>query len=135
MRLLQDSPGESVREMSLYSDNLTPDCVVVELKKLEINFPTIDKLFIDLLSERLVANNFTNKRLRDAVAYLIDNFKYQKPKVSDIIGFDKKIKIYTYYEIYSMIEKGESSGFEEFEKVEINGVIYRIKKSDKINLL
>lgn len=133
MRLRTDSQGELVREMSLYNDSLTPDCVVTELGKLKTNFDTIDA-FIDLLSERLIANNFTNKRLRDAVGYLIDNFKYQKPKVSDIIGFDKKIRIYTHSEAYSLIERGEVSGFKDFEMIEINGGRFRIKKSDKINL-
>ena len=132
MRLRTDSQGELVREMSLYNDSLTPDCVVTELGNLKTNFDTIDA-FIDLLSERLIANNFTNKRLRDAVGYLIDNFKYQKPKVSDIIGFDKKIRIYTHSEAYSLIERGEVSGFEDFEMIEINGGRFRIKKSDKIN--
>ena len=53
--------------------------------------------------------------------------------MSDIIGFDKKIRIYTHSEAYSLIERGEVSGFEDFEMIEINGGRFRIKKSDKIN--
>ncbi|OJV40853.1 MAG: hypothetical protein BGO29_14900 [Bacteroidales bacterium 36-12] len=43
------------------------------------------------------------------------------------------IKLYAYNEVVRMIEKNEVSGFEEFEKKEIDGKIYRIKKSDILN--
>lgn len=99
-----------------------------------VAFPAVDPDFINVLSERLVANGFTNRRLKDAIGTLIDNFKYQKPNISDIIGFDRKIKLYSYGEAYRLIERGEVSGFSDFEIIEVNGEKYRIKKSDKINL-
>ena len=93
-------------------------------------FPVIDPEYISVLSERLVSNGFTDRRLKDAIGYVIDKFSYKKPNISDIIGFDKKAKLYTYNEAYRLIEKGEVSGFNEFEIVEINGIKYRVKKSE-----
>jgi hypothetical protein len=122
------------REVSIYNDSLTPQCVDQELKKLVVAFPAVDPDFINVLSERLVANGFTNRRLKDAIGSLIDNFKYQKPNISDIISFDRKIKLYSYGEAYRLIERGEVSGFSDFDIIEVNGDKYRIKKSDKINL-
>jgi len=119
--------------VSIYNDSLTPQCVDQELKKLVVAFPAVDPGFINVLSERLVANGFTNRRLKDAIGYVIDNFKYQKPNIADIISFDRKIKLYTHGEAYRLIVSGEVSGFEEFEIIESNGDKFRIKKSDKIN--
>jgi hypothetical protein len=109
---------------------LTPVCVDQELKKLCIAFPAIDPDYVNVLSERLVSSGFTDKRLKDAIANVIDNFSFKRPNISDIISFDKKHKLYTYQEAYRLIEKGEVSGFEDFEIVEINERKFRIKKSE-----
>lgn len=86
--------------------------------------------FWNLLSEFVVSENFTSQRLKDAINHVIMNFQYKELNISDIIKFDKKIKLYTYNEVFRMIEKNEVSGFDEFENKEINGKVYRIKKSD-----
>ena len=130
MRLQTVSHEDCKNEISLYDDGLTPSCVDQELKKLTVAFPAIEPDFINVLSERLIANKFSDSRLQDAIRYLIDNFRYKKPSIADIISFDKKVKVYTYSEAYRLIEKGEVTGFEDFKIIEIDEVKFRVKKSE-----
>lgn len=92
-------------------------------------FPKHEAGFFKLLTERVVANGFTAKRLNDAVNYLVDNFQYKELNISDIIKFDKKVKLYTYNEVCSMVTRGEAT-FEDFSLKEIDGKVFRIKKTD-----
>ena len=84
---------------------------------------------IEILTERLLANGFTEQRLKDAIADVIDNFKYKIPNIADIIQFDKRVKLYTYNEAYMEIEKG-AAVWEDFRIIERNETKYRIKLKD-----
>lgn len=117
-------------EVSLYSGGvLTDTCIAINLKKLKEAFPKMQPSFFNLLSERIIANGFTDQRLIDSVNHVIDNFEFKELNVSDIIKFDRKAKMYTYSEVAEMVTTGKAS-FDDFEKREINGRIYRIKKTD-----
>lgn len=123
--------GLNTKEITLYNDN--PACdelIATELYKLKVSFPDLSNDFISVLSERIKVNNFTDKRLVDAIGNVIDNFQYKAPKISDIIGFDKRLKLYTYHEVCEFVHNGES--FEDYPIYEINGIKFRIKLSDKI---
>lgn len=123
--------GPNTKEITLYNDN--PACdelIATELYKLKVSFPDLSNDFISVLSERIRVNNFTDKRLIDAIGNVIDNFQYKAPKISDIIGFDKKLNLYTYNEVCMLVEKGES--FQDYPIYEVNGIKFRIKISDKI---
>ena len=124
--------GPNTSEITLYSDNpAPPELIATELFKLKTVFPDLSNDFMSVLSERISLNNFTEKRLRDAIGNVIDNFQYKSPKISDIIGFDKKLKLYTYYEVCKLIEEGER--FENYPIYEVNGIKFRISLADKIN--
>lgn len=85
--------------------------------------------FFNLLSERVVANGFSNERLKDAINHILDNFQYKELVISDIIKFDRKVKLYTYSEVVNMVTKGAAI-WSDFEMREINGNHFRIKKAD-----
>lgn len=85
--------------------------------------------FFNLLSERVVANGFSNERLKDAINHILDNFQYKELVISDIIKFDRKVKLYTYSEVVSMVTKGLAT-WSDFEIREINGNHFRVKKAD-----
>lgn len=110
---------------------MTDTGIAKDLKRLQVAFPKMLPVFFDLLSERLIANGFTDERLTDAVNSVIDNFSYKELNISDIIRFDKKVKLYTYQEVASLVTAGKAS-FEDFEKREINGILYRVLKSDLV---
>ena len=88
--------------------------------------------FFDLLASRIIDNDFTEKRFRDAINYVLDNYDYPELKISQIIKFDKRAKLYTYEEACALIPKGYL--LSDFEKREINGVVYRVKKVDLLNM-
>jgi DNA integrity scanning protein DisA with diadenylate cyclase activity len=89
----------SGNEISLYTGELTDDGIKSGLKHLSLAFPDMPKEFFIILSERIKANNFTDKRLHDSIEYLIDTNLYPKITVASVIGYDKKIKLKTYQEI------------------------------------
>ena len=94
-------------EISIYrKGEVTPQILATEIKKLKTAFPSRDKDFFNLLAERIVANGFSDDRLKDAVSKVIDTFNYKEINISDVIGFDKKMKIYTYGEMCNMIYDG-----------------------------
>ena len=56
---------------------------------------------VKLLRDRFKANGFCDKRMEDAVNYVIDNYTgFDKlPTIADFIRYDKKVKIYTHGEV------------------------------------
>jgi len=59
------------------------------------------------------------QRLRDAVLFLIDNFKYPCPTIADVISFDRKTKLYTHQEVVKSLSDGYE--FNDYEMIEIAG--------------
>lgn len=90
-------------DLSIYTGELSPNVVAEQMFKLTTIFPALEDEFINVLTERIVANEFTNERLIDAVSHLIDTFKYPRPSIADIIGFDCRIKLYSYSEYMNEI--------------------------------
>lgn len=116
--------------VSLYKgETVKPRDLAASLSRLMFAFPKMSNEFFDILSERVVANKFTTKRLNDAINHLIDNFNYKELNIADIIKFDKKVKLYSYNDVCKMVSKGEAS-FTDFAIKEIDGTHYRVKKTD-----
>lgn len=70
----------------------------------------------------------TEQRLSDAIGYILDTFKYQRPSVADIIGYDRRIRLYSHNEVCELVMKGER--FSDFEKHWIGETLFRIRKTD-----
>ena len=129
-------------ELSLYDDRFpTSDEFKVATNRLSIAFPKMAKEFFVLLTEFAVKEKFTSKRLQDAVNHVIANFQYKELNISDIIKFDKRIRLYNHDEYQRMIDRKEAR-HEDFEVKIVNGEklldgsgrVLRVKKSDIINL-
>ena len=118
--------------VSLYRDNeASPRDIAISMKRLELGFPKMEKGFFDLLAERVIANGFTASRLKDAVNHVLDNFQYKELNISDIIRFDRRVNLYTYSDVCQLVTRGEAA-WDDFVKREINGTMFRIKKTDLI---
>lgn len=127
------SQGQTGKELSIYNDPpASPADILNALEKLKAAFPKMTDPISDVLSERIVANGFSRKRLNDAVNNVIDNFPYKEFNVSDIIKFDKKVKLYTYHEVCNMVS-ASLAAFRDFEVREIGGINYRVRKTDLID--
>ena len=110
---------------------MTDRVLATNIKKLQAAFPKQQPVFFNLLTERLIANGFTDERIEDAVNHLIDNFAYKELNIADVVRFDKRVKLYSYQEAASLVTQNKAS-FEDFEIREINGRKMRIKKSELI---
>ena len=119
-----------MNEITLYNDKqANVITIATELRKLQAVFPALDNDFISILAERIKSNGFTDQRLKDAIGNVIDNFTYQKPNISDIIRFDKKIKLYNAAETSKMVTD-EGYRYEDFSHYHRNGQLFWIKKTD-----
>ena len=123
-------------QVSIYhkGKKATQEQLTRNIAKLEMAFPKMQGEFFKILLERLDANNFSNKRLENAVNYVIDKFRYKELNVADIISWDRKINIYTYSQICNLIQKSMINGFDDTEIREINGTKYWVLKRDLDNL-
>ncbi|MCL1942003.1 MAG: hypothetical protein FWF54_00395 [Candidatus Azobacteroides sp.] len=119
-------------ELSLYADEFpTVEDFMAASNRLSIAFPKMTKEFFVLLTEFAVKHEFTAERLSDAVNHVIADFRYRELNISDIIRYDRRVKLYTAGEFM----KAQMSGTHpsEFEKREIDGKIYRVLKADLLN--
>ena len=124
--------GSESNEISIYHGALNPISAIEELRKLRKAFPTISEGFIEILTERLIENNFSDKRVKEAVANVIDNFTYQTPSIANIVSFDKRMKLYSRSDFYLELDKGRTGN--DFFRVTAKGsknAMY-ISKTDKI---
>ncbi len=116
--------------MSLYQDTLSDMGVAKNMKKLQSAFPKQSKEFFNVLAERLIANGFTDERLADAVNNVIDNFQYKELNISDIVRFDKKMKMYNYKEACRLVtEMGYEFGTD-LLRTNMDDGVYWIMKNE-----
>jgi hypothetical protein len=108
----------------------SPQGIAENVARLKVAFPKMGHHFFDLLAERIVDNDFTEKRLEDAVNYVIDNFPYKELNVADIIKFDRRVKLYTSNEFVRAQVDGTHPS--KFQMKEIEGVKFWILKEDLI---
>ena len=119
----EESREEWKNGITLYNDKQAePKLIAEEVVKLKSAFPAISNEFLDVLSERIYANNFTEERIRDAVAYVLDNFRYRQPTIADVISFDKRVKVYSYVQILRMLVEVGPSVWNDYKPVKIEGV-------------
>lgn len=125
---MKNSNGEM--SVSLYNGrSADPNEIAVGMKRLKVAFPKMDNAFFNLLAERVMDNGFSSERLKHAINHVLDNFQYKELNISDIIRFDKRVRLYSYNEVCVLVSKGLAS-FTDFEKREINGTVYRVLKSE-----
>ena len=103
--------------------------IATELRKLKAAFPKLENDYISVIAERIQENGFTEERLKDAVAHLIDTFRYQNPTIADVIGFDKRVRLYCQTEYENEIYTRKAAG-NDFIDHWIGKELYRVKKSD-----
>lgn len=86
--------------ISLYEKGkVSPETFAKGIKLLQVAFPKLRNDWFKLLETLIDVEGFSDKRFMDAIYNLIKNYKYPEPLFSDILGFDKKIELYTYDEL------------------------------------
>lgn len=90
--------------LSLYdteSEPLSGKTVARELARLAKAFPHLEVGFFDILSEEIKSVGMKDQQLIDAVSYVIRNIEW--PKVSNILSYNRLVKLYSYNEMCDMI--------------------------------
>ena len=103
--------------------------VAKNMRKLQSAFPKQSKEFFNVLAERLIATGFTDQRLTDAVNNVIDNFQYKELNVSDIVQFDKKIRLYTYPEACKLVTKDGYEFGKDLQRITMDDRVYWMIKN------
>ena len=106
-------------EVSVFSGQLTKTAVAENIAKLKTAFPALPPAYFKILSDRIIENNFTDERLRNAINNVIDNCVYPSPTIAQVISYDIKIRTYTYHELMKMAD-GSANPFELFTKVRLH---------------
>lgn len=118
---MQSTIQKGLSEISLYPGEIATRAETAkETKKLLAVFPDVSPDFIIVLADRLIENKFTEDRVKDAINHVIDTCPYRRPAMSDIISFDKKMRLFTFEEIKTKC-RPDFKAFEHFEKIEIDG--------------
>ena len=86
--------------------DVTPNILAASIKKLQVAFPSMGADFFNLLTERIIANGFTDERLQDAVAKVIDTFQYRELHVSDVVKFDRHQVIHAHQGMHAYNREG-----------------------------
>lgn len=99
------------------------------MAKLKYVFPRNGDGFFNVLAERVTARRMSVRQLNDAVNHVIDNNQYGELRVSDIVGFDQRVKLYGYNEATALIGK-EIESTADLRRIEIGGKNYWAKRCD-----
>lgn len=120
------------RYITLYADQQADvRDIATQLNRLKAAFPRNEAVFFNLLAERIVARGMTRSQLTEAVNRLIDGFQYKEINISDVIGWDKRIKLYDYNEVCDLCGPPHyKAKWSDFKVVEVGGSHYRVKRSD-----
>ncbi len=78
--------------ISIYTDAVaTGKDIVNAAGMIKKAFPALTAGFYDSFDDRVQAHKFTAQRLKDAVAFVIDNCPYPTPTLANFISYDKTV--------------------------------------------
>ena len=89
-------------EVSVYSGKLTQIGIPESMAKLKKSFKTLDNGFFDVLSDRILENNFSDEKLKASINHVIDNCIYPSPTIAQFLNYDKTISVYSYDDMLKM---------------------------------
>lgn len=97
--------SELSNSLSVYSGELSVEGLAKGLKTIQKSFPALPIDFYDVLTDRIKANCFSDERFADAIIHVIDTCIYPQPTIAQFISFDKRIKLHSYEEMLSKLDK------------------------------
>jgi len=109
-------------ELSVYRGALTTSCVIQNTVKIKNAFPSLPEGFYEIFSERILDSGFTDDRLNDSVNNVIDTCVYPVPTLAQFLSFDKRVKVFKYYDIVKMVDDGDLKAFDRYKRVVMEGL-------------
>ena len=109
MREKTSEAGETCYSLSIYnSAPASREEIYNLLFWLNGAFGDISEKKLTLMAEAAYNEYFTPQRLKDAINYVIKNFRYREPTVADIVSYDKCLRLYTYSEACRLVNSGQA---------------------------
>lgn len=119
---------DNSNEISVYqSGKVTPEVLADGIIMLKKAFPKLPLGWYDVLDTMLDEEKFNNIKFKHAVNNLIKTCPYPEPTIANIIGFDKKVKVYNYQELMKLHAESYYPGAKEDP---VEKYYYRIKIND-----
>ena len=94
-------------EISLYSGELTIQCIISNVARVRKAFPALPTDYFDVLTDMIREYGFSDSRFNDAVKNVIATCVYPTPTIANFISWDRTFKILSYEE---MIKKADEFG-------------------------
>ena len=127
--LQQVEPQKQGGELSVYAGNLTKQGMTSGYSIIKKAFPALSPGFYEILGEMLKEDNFTDERFHDAVKHVLRTCEYPTPTVANFLGYDKRVKLYTYEQICKMCTP-ENSMFEKVVRIKHNNAPFYVDRAD-----
>jgi hypothetical protein len=109
--------------LSVYTDERADTQTIIRsFASIKLAFPSLPRGFYDILDDRIKANGFTNQRLKDCVASVIDNCQYPTPTIANFISYDKTVKLHKYEDIMNMAGKYGDDIWDSYKAVKLAGM-------------
>ena len=119
---------EGKHYLSIYNDQQTTKGVINAIARVKQAFPSLEDGFYKILMSRVKEKGLTDQQIMDSVNNVIDTCEYPTPVIGKFLSFDKKMRLYTYNEILTKVDQGES--FSYYQVKEIEGIKWWIKKDE-----
>lgn len=130
-------PGQTDnREISLYGHGkVSPTALAHGIALIKRAFPKLVIGWYKVLEDMIDEEGFTDERFRDAIKNLIKTCPYPEPTIANVLGYDKKIKIFNHYEL---MEKHKTDFYPGtkfdlrnfYEAINISGQLRYVRKED-----
>lgn len=115
--------------LSIYFDNkLKIKTWKDGIKQLRTAFPKITDDWVDLLTTKMKEKEFTEKQFVDAIDNIITNCKYPTPQISDVLNYNKGIRIFTRSEYLEELKLYSSDLSNYYKAINVNDKLFYIHK-------
>lgn len=121
--------------ISLYNDQPADEAAwAVQALRITSVFPEVgsNAAFMNELSKAVARKRMTAKQLEDAIDNLVDNCKYPRFSISEVVSYDKKVRLYSHAECCEICSHGVSWN-DTFDTVKVDGKVFWVKKVDVVN--
>lgn len=85
----------------MYRDGMTKQGIASAVARAAQAFPAMSEEQLDILTDRMIENRFTDMQALDAVNHVIDTYEGwgKQPNIANFISFDVQVKTYTHRQV------------------------------------
>ena len=124
------------QEVSLYKPGeVSAEAFAHGARRIKDAFPKLPANWYSVLEEMIDEERFDDLKFKDAVINLIKTCPYPEPTIANILGYDKKVRIYSYQELLEKHNKDHYPGTkfsmdQVYQSINLDGMCMYVKKQD-----